>query len=61
MLMLMLLVVLLKSFYSLRCLLELGEEQTEQQRDRIVLENTALSYHNNAYFTPRTSPDAEGL
>ena len=58
MLMLMLLVVLLKSFYSLHCLLELGEKQTEQQRDRIVLENAVLSYHNNTYFTPRTSPDA---
>ena len=24
-------------------------------------QTTALSYHNNAFFTPRTSPDAEGL
>ena len=62
MMLVMLLVVLLNPFLSYVACYELGK-QTEQTGGPYQSYNTALSYHNNVYFTPinRTSPGAEGL
>ena len=60
MMLVMLLVVLLNPFLNYVVCYELGK-QTEQTSGRPLSYNTVLSYHNNAYFTSRTSPGAEGL
>ena len=56
MMLVMLLGYSLKSFSSLRSLLRLGGEESDKVRLVSNSLNTVLSYHNNAYFTPRRVP-----